>query len=261
MPIDCTTIPQELMESELFGYEKGAFTNATERKIGLIEMANGGTVFLDEIGDLEFALEKKLLRFLQEKDIQRVGGKERIKIDTRILSATNRDIEQEVENGSFRADLYYRLNVISIRLPPLREREDDIALIASHYLHYFCKKNKKELRGFDDNVLALFKKYDWPGNVRELENCIERAVILSTLNTVNIECLPRKLKLLDNGEEHGLFDNLNLPEIERKIILKALNETAWNQSKAAIVLGISRKQLRTKMKNMGLLQQYAEGKE
>ena len=252
IPIDCTTIPAELMESELFGYEKGAFTNATESKIGLIEMAQGGTLFLDEIGDLDYALEKKLLRFLQEKDILRVGGKKRIKVDVRIVSATNRDIEEEVDKGQFRADLYYRLNVITIRIPPLRDRQQDIPLIADHYLQHFCKKNKKEIRGFDEKVMQILINYDWPGNVRELENVIERAVILCPLDTINVECLPRKLKLIDDGPV-AEGDELNLPEMEKRIILKALDRTSWNQSKAAGILGISRKQLRTKMKNHGLL--------
>jgi len=253
IPIDCTTIPSELMESELFGHEKGAFTNANDRKIGLIEMAQGGTVFLDEIGDLEFALEKKLLRFLQEKDILRVGGKQRIPVDVRVLSATNLDIEKEVENGRFRADLYYRLNVISIRLPPLRERKEDIPLIADHYLRLFCKKNAKEIRSLDEEVQHALQAYDWPGNVRELENVMERAVILCPLDIINIECLPRKLR--ENNENRGNdFIDFNLPAMEKNIILRALDKCSWNQSQAAVILGISRKQLRTKMKNHGLLQ-------
>ncbi len=253
IPIDCTTIPSELMESELFGYEKGAFTNANERKIGLVEMAAQGTVFLDEIGDLELNLEKKLLRFLQEKDILRVGGKERIKIDVRVLSATNVDIEEEVEKGNFRADLYYRLNVISIRIPPLRDRKEDISLIANYYLKHFCQKNNKEIRALNPEVLSLLEDYEWPGNVRELENVIERAVILCPLDHINIECLPRRLQQA-GSEESQICSELNLPDMEKRIILRALDKTSWNQSQAANILGISRKQLRTKMKNHGLLE-------
>ena len=252
IPIDCTTIPSELMESELFGYEKGAFTGADERKIGLIEMAEGGTVFFDEIGDLDYALQKKLLRFLQEKEIRRLGSKEKIIVDVRVLSATNRQIEEEVKKGNFRSDLYYRLNVITIHIPPLRERKDDILLIAKHYLNNFCKKNKKEVCGFDTDVLYAFAGYDWPGNVRELENLIERALILCPYDMINLECMPRKLRTLMEGE-HNSIDNLNLPEMERQIILKALDKTCWNQSQASVLLGISRKQLRTKMKNLGLM--------
>ncbi len=252
IPIDCTTIPSELMESELFGYEKGAFTGAAERKVGLIEMAQGGTVFLDEIGDLDYVLEKKLLRFLQEKEIHRLGGTSRVKVDVRVLSATNRDIEKEVERGEFRADLYYRLNVIAIHMPPLRERKEDIPLIAAHYLDTFRRKNRKEIRGFSREVLDILMCYDWPGNVRELENVIERAVILCPYDEINAECLPAKLRDPAVGEGCGC-DELNLPEMERRIIRKALDKTAWNQSQAARLLGISRKQLRTKMKNHGLL--------
>lgn len=252
IPIDCTTIPSELMESELFGYERGAFTGAMDRKIGLIEMAQGGTLFLDEIGDLELALEKKLLRFLQEREIRRVGGKNKIQVDVRVLSATNRDIEKEVEQGEFRTDLFYRLNVITIRIPPLRNRKDDIPLLARHYLEYFNKKNKKNIREFDRTVLEIMKNYDWPGNVRELENIVERAVILCSYDSINVECLPCKLQVIED-EVCEEYNELNLPEMEKRIIKKALDYTSWNQSKAAVLLGISRKQLRTKMKNTGLM--------
>ena len=252
IPIDCTTIPPELMESELFGYEKGAFTCANERKLGLIEMAQGGTTFFDEIGDLDFALQKKLLRFLQEKEIRRISGKEKINVDVRVLSATNRDIEASLENDEFRSDLFYRLNVISIRIPPLRERMDDIPLLANHYLKHFRGKNKKDIREIDNDVLSALQSYDWPGNVRELENVMERAVILCQFDTINIECLPRKMKEFA-GEESPEIKELNLPEIEKRTIIKALDKSSWNQSKAALMLGISRKQLRTKMKNLELL--------
>ncbi len=252
IPIDCTTIPSELMESELFGYERGAFTGAMDRKIGLIEMAQGGTLFLDEIGDLELALEKKLLRFLQEREIRRVGGKNKIQVDVRVLSATNRDIEKEVEQGGFRTDLFYRLNVITIRIPPLKKRKEDIPILAKHYLEYFNKKNKKNIRGFDGVVLKIMMNYDWPGNVRELENIVERAVILCSYDTINVECLPCKLQIIED-EMCEEYNELNLPEMEKRIIKKALDRTSWNQSKAAVLLGISRKQLRTKMKNTGLM--------
>lgn len=250
--IDCTTIPAELIESELFGYERGAFTGATDRKIGLIEMAQGGTIFFDEIGDLDYALEKKLLRFLQEKEILRVGGKNRIKLDVRVLSATNRDLEADVEAKKFRADLYYRLNVITINMPPLYKRIDDIPLLATHYLHHFCKKNRQDIEGFDQDVMDVLVDYDWPGNVRELENIIERAVILCPYQTINIECLPGKLNILSKDDCDRIHE-LNLPKMEEMIIRKALDKTSWNQTKASEILGISRKQLRTKMKNLGLL--------
>ncbi|MCL7487215.1 MAG: sigma-54 dependent transcriptional regulator [Desulfobulbaceae bacterium] len=252
IPIDCTTIPSELMESELFGHERGAFTGALDRKIGLIEMAQGGTLFFDEVGDIDYALEKKLLRFLQEREIRRVGGKNKIQVNVRVLSATNRDLEADVEKGEFRSDLYYRLNVITIRIPPLRERTEDIPLLAKHYLDHFNAKNKKDIRGFEPEVLKVIKSYDWPGNVRELENVLERAVILCNYDSINMECLPCKLKIFgeDECDQPGEF---NLPETEKRIITKALDATAWNQSRAAVLLGISRKQLRTKMKNLDLM--------
>lgn len=253
MPIDCTTIPSELMESELFGYEKGAFSGAADRKIGMVEMAQGGTLFFDEIGDLDYALEKKLLRFLQEKEIQRVGGKNKIKVDARIISATNRNVEKDIECGDFRADLYYRLNVITIRIPPLMERGEDIPLLVDYYLKHFCEKNHKEVCSIEKDVWDILLAYDWPGNVRELENVIERAVILCPYESINIECLPDKLQQFDDIDCLGR-NALNLPEMERRIIRKALDRLSWNQSKAADLLGISRKQLRTKMKNMGILE-------
>ncbi len=251
IPIDCTTIPIELMESELFGYEKGAFTCAYKDKIGLIEMAKGGTVFFDEIGDLDYPLQKKLLRFLQEKEFQRLGGEKKIKADVRVLTATNRNIEELVGKGDFRKDLYYRLNVISINMPSLKERKDDIPLLAHHFLEEISLKNKKEILGFEENVLDVLMEHEWPGNVRELANIIERAVILCPYDRINLECLPRNI-ITREDEEYINADNLNLPEIEKKIIVKALEKTSWNQSKAAVLLGISRKQLMTKMKNLGL---------
>jgi two-component system response regulator HydG/two-component system response regulator AtoC len=251
IPIDCTTIPAELMESELFGYEKGAFTCAYNDKIGLIEMAKGGTIFFDEIGDLDYALQKKLLRFLQEKEFHRLGSKKTIVTDVRVLTATNMNLDEAVEKGEFRADLYYRLNVISIHMPSLNQRKEDIPLLASHFLEEISRKNKKDIRGFEQNVMDILLNYDWPGNVRELENLIERAVILCTYDQINVESLPQKLRLVQH-EESLSGDSLNLLDIEKKVILRALEKTSWNQSQAAILLGISRKQLRTKMKNLAL---------
>ena len=250
--IDCATIPREIMESELFGHEKGAFTGAHEKKIGLLEHANNGTVFLDEIGELDMNLQKKLLRFLQEREIMRVGGIARIKLNIRIVAATNKDLEQEVLAKNFREDLYYRLNVVTIKMPPLRERSDDIPLLATYFLDKLNQVEGKMIKGFEDTVLDAFLSYHWPGNVRELQNIVERAYILCPNITISPKYLPAKIQPL-TGKGPEAFDEMNLVETEKRLIIKALNNTAWNQSKAAEVLGISRKQLRTKMKNLGLL--------
>lgn len=252
--IDCTTIPKDLLESELFGYDKGAFTCAYEDKIGLIEMADGGTVFFDEIGDLEFSLQKKLLRFIQEKEFSRVGANKKVKVDVRIIAATNRDLEESVKRGDFRADLFYRLNVISIYIPPLRERKEDIPILASHFLDLYKKKVGKDIRGIDPEVMKIIIDYEWPGNVRELENVIERAVILCNYDYITRENIPQKLLSLTDNSLSGLGGDieLNLFEIEKKVILSALSRSSWNQSMASRLLGISRKQLRTKMKNLDI---------
>ncbi len=250
--IDCAAIPSEIMESELFGHEKGSFTGAHEKKIGLLEHANRGTVFLDEIGELDPNLQKKLLRFLQEREILRVGGINRIKLDVRIIAATNKDLEEEVKNTRFREDLFYRLNVVNIRIPPLRERKDDVPLLANHFLDRLNQVEGKLIQGFDDEVMDAFLQYDWPGNVRELENVVERAYVLCPNVTINTKYLHSKLSDLILGKTEE-FDELNLLETEKQLIIKALNKTSWNQSKAAEILGISRKQLRTKMQKHKLL--------
>ncbi len=250
--IDCTSIPADIMESELFGHEKGAFTGAHERKIGLLEHANRGSVFFDEIGDLDIGLQKKLLRFLQEREIRRLGGKERISLDVRIISATNRDLEQEVKAKQFREDLYYRLNVVTLQIPPLRERKDDIPLLAQYFVEKLNRIEGKNIKGFEDNVLEAFAMYHWPGNVRELENTVERAYVLCPNVNINMKYLPPGLLALVESDRVE-SDTLNLLETEARLITKALNESGWNQSKAAEVLGITRKQLRTKMKNHNLL--------
>ncbi len=250
--IDCAAIPPEIMESELFGHEKGSFTGAHERKTGLLENANGGTVFLDEIGELDLNLQKKLLRFLQEREILRVGGVERIKLNVRVVAATNKDLEREVQEKKFRQDLFYRLNVVTIKMPPLRERTDDIPLLAHHFLEKINRIEGKLIRGFEESVMDVFLKYGWPGNVRELENVIERAYVLCPTITITLKYLPGKLLSLAR-EEREPFDEMNLMETEKRLVVKALNATSWNQSRAADMLGISRKQLRTKMKNLSLL--------
>ncbi|MCS7215362.1 MAG: sigma-54 dependent transcriptional regulator [Thermodesulfovibrio sp.] len=252
--VDCTTIPENLLESELFGHEKGAFTGATDRKIGLIEIANEGTVFLDEIGELPMFLQKKLLRFLQEKEIQRIGSTHRIKVDVRVISATNRNLEKAIQEGLFREDLYWRLNVVRINLPPLRERKEDIPLLVNYFLNKFSKENNKPVPHIEPEVMEILINNDWPGNIRELANVIERAVILSPSGVISIKYLPKRIQE-KTGTIEKKENTLNLIEVEKSLILKALSSTGWNQTKAAEILGISRKQLRTKMKNYGLLPQ------
>jgi len=249
--IDCAAIPSEIMESELFGHEKGAFTGAHEKKVGLLELAQSGTVFLDEIGELEINLQKKLLRFLQEREILRVGGSSRIGLNVRVIAATNKNLEEEVKGKKFREDLFYRLNVVAVKIPPLRERKDDIPLIVNYFLERLNKIEGKLITGFEDNVIDAFLNYDWPGNVRELENIVERAYVLCPNVTISIQYLPAKLSdLISKNNEP--FDQMNLLETEKRLIVKALTQTQWNQSKASLILGISRKQLMTKMKNLGI---------
>lgn len=252
IPIDCAALPEELLESELFGHEKGAFTGAYEQKIGQIELANGGTVFLDEIGELSLNIQKKFLRFLQEREILRVGGKNRIRVDVRIIAATNRDLESEVKKGTFREDLFYRLNVVTMHIPPLRERKEDIPILAVHFLNKFNIANNKAIAALDTDVLRAFMEYDWPGNVRELQNVIERAVVLCPSDIITMKYLPRSIREI-HTEDIASLQEFNLMATERKLLLNALEKTSWNQTKAAEVLGISRKQLRTKMKHHGLL--------
>jgi len=250
--VDCTTIPENLLESELFGHEKGAFTGAVERKVGLFEIANEGTVFLDEIGELPMSLQKKLLRFLQEREIQRIGSNARIKVDVRVISATNRDLEKLVNEGIFREDLYWRLNVVRINLPPLRERKEDIPLLVNHFLNKYAKENNKQIPQLEPEVMDALINYEWSGNVRELANVIERAIVLSPSGIISMKHLPRRI-IEKTGWKLYKESSLNLLEVEKSLILKALNSTGWNQTKAAQILGISRKQLRTKMKHHGLL--------
>lgn len=252
VPIDCAALPEELLESELFGHEKGSFTGAYEQKTGQIELANAGTVFLDEIGELSLNIQKKFLRFLQEREILRVGGKHRIKVDVRIIAATNRDLESDIKKGAFREDLFYRLNVVTIHIPPLRERKEDMPLLAGHFLNKFNKANNRAISSLDSEVIRTFMEYDWPGNVRELENVIERAVVLCPGDTITMQYLPRTIREMQINDVLAA-DGLSLMDTERKLILGALEKTSWNQTKSAEILGISRKQLRTKMKHHGLL--------
>lgn len=252
IPIDCASLPGEILESELFGHERGAFTGAYDRKIGQVELAQGGTVFLDEVGELSLSIQKKFLRFLQEREILRVGGNRRIKVDVRIIAATNQDLDEEIRRGNFREDLFFRINVVTVSIPPLRERKDDVPLLANSFLGKYGEANSKVVSSLDREVIEAFMEYDWPGNVRELENVIERAVVLCQGDTITLRHLPRSLREIQLSDSCAGGD-LNLVETEKRLLMKSLEKTSWNQTKAAEVLGISRKQLRTKMKHHGLL--------
>lgn len=252
VPIDCTSLTEQLLESELFGHEKGSFTGAFERKVGQIEHADGGTVFLDEAGEMPLAIQKKFLRFLQEREFLRVGGTAHIKVDVRILAATNRDLEEDVRKGVFREDLFFRLNVVRITVPPLRDRREDIPLLAMHFLKKYAAANNKQMLSFDSDAMDALQAFHWPGNVRELENVVERAVVLCPAATISSAYFPRSLRQ-QPAVCNPSTDGLNLLETERQLLLRALEKTGWNQTKAADVLGISRKQMRTKMKHHGFL--------
>jgi len=258
MNITCTALAESLLESELFGHEKGAFTDAKTQKKGLLELADGGTVFLDEVGDMPPALQAKLLRFLEEKTFRRVGGVHDIEVDVRIIAASNRDIEQAVRDGKFREDLFYRLNIIPIELPPLRERGDDIELLAKHFTASFAREFRKEIHGLTDAAVEKLKSYSWPGNVRELRNAVERAVLLSKSTTLDEEdfVLGRGL---DEGPSLGIRDlrlppnGVDLQEVEEQLVRQALKRANNNQSQAARLLHLSRDQLRYRMEKFGLL--------
>ncbi|WP_028950275.1 sigma-54-dependent transcriptional regulator [Sulfurihydrogenibium subterraneum] len=253
VPINCSAIPSELFENELFGHEKGAYTGAGNREIGKIELAGEGTLFLDEIGEMPLFMQAKLLRVLQEREFYRVGGTSLIKMRCRVISATNRNLEQMIENKEFREDLFYRINVIHLKIPPLRERKEDIPLLVKRFIEKFSKINNKNIYDIDEEALEILMEYDWPGNVRQLENIIERAVVLCQGEIITSQHLPQRIKEKPLVSEINLEKSLNLYEIEKNIILKVLQEENFNQTKAAQRLGISRKQLRTKMKNFGLL--------
>jgi two-component system NtrC family response regulator len=244
--VNCAAIPETLLESELFGYEKGAFTGAYQRKIGKFEMANKGTIFLDEIGDIPLVLQSKLLRVLQEREIERLGGVHTVKVDVRIITATNKNLDEEVKKGAFREDLYYRLNVVNIRVPPLRERKEDILLLIDFFLKKYNARHKKNVKGLTREVRDMLMKYDYPGNVRELENITERAVVLTRGDYISKEDLPAF-----SGETKDLLEK-NMKEtvetIERNMILDALISAEWVQTKAASILGLSERMLRYKIK-------------
>lgn len=249
IPINCSAIPENLIESELFGHEKGTFTGALTQRKGRFEMAEGGTLFLDEVGDLPLTLQVKLLRFLQEKTIERVGGREQIEIDARVLAATNRDLGEAMKNSTFRDDLYYRLKVVEIALPPLRERNGDVIVLAKAFLDRYGSENRKKVKGFSSQAIEAIEHYSWPGNVRELENRIKRAVIMAEGKIITREDLELG-EAADRKECMPLKDAREM--LEKELILKAIMRNENNLTKAASDLGVSRPTLYDLMDKLGI---------
>lgn len=255
--INCAAITETLLESELFGHEKGAFTGAHRQKEGRFRQAHGGTLFLDEISEMSLAMQVKLLRVLQEREITRVGGEEVIKVNVRIIAATNKDLAREIEEGRFREDLYYRLNVVALEMPPLRERREDIPLLAQHFLEALLRDNRKNIKGFTPQAMDRLMKYDWPGNVRELMNAVERGVVLSRSEYLDEEVF----SLISSGESSsreisssdGANANMPLDEVEKTTILKTLESAGGNKSEAARRLGITRRTLHKRLKLYGVM--------
>lgn len=248
--INCAAIPESLMESELFGHEKGSFTSAISRRIGKFELANGGTLLLDEISELAKPFQAKLLRAIQEKAIVRVGGNNEIKVDVRIIATTNKDLAEEVDSGRFREDLFYRLCVIPLYLPPLRERKDDIPILAQYFAEKFCIKTGRKRINIADDVLEVLKNYSWPGNIRELENTIERAVALSVDGTIRLDNIFWN-KRKNSSRYISLEVGTPLDKVEKEVILRTLEEVGNNKQKAAEILGITSKTIRSKLRQYG----------
>ncbi len=266
IPVNCAAIPEELLESELFGHEKGAFTHAIKTRIGRFELANKGTIFLDEIGEMSPSLQVKLLRVLQERKFERVGGVKTISVDIRVVAATNKDLEAAVREGKFREDLFYRLNVIPIHIPPLRERQSDIPLLVEYFLKRYSREKGRGVEGISEDAMKILMRYEWPGNVRELENIIERLVILSSGRIIKKEDLPVQIvekagvqppTALPSGEieipEEGLSLSEAVSNLEKTLILKALERTGGIKNRAAKLLRMNRTTLIEKMKKLGLM--------
>jgi two-component system, NtrC family, response regulator HydG len=238
--VNCAALPETLLESELFGYEKGAFTGAVGRKEGRFELAGGGTLFLDEVGDLSLVTQPKILRVLQEGEFERLGGTRTIQVDVRIVAATNQDLAEMVKDKRFREDLYYRLNVITVRVPPLRERHEDVRLLAQHYLRVYAAKNGRKLEGFSNEALERLESYKWPGNVRELENLIERTVLLARKDRIDAEDLPEEVAGVKRPPRDAILELIGTPlaEIEQRLLDETLRITGGNKTQAAKLLGI-----------------------
>jgi DNA-binding NtrC family response regulator len=249
--ITCSALPEQLLESELFGHERGAFTDARQQKRGLLETADGGTVFLDEIGEMTPGLQSKLLRFLEEKTFKRVGGLPDVRVDVRVVAATNRDLEKDVKTGKFREDLFYRLQVMPIDLPPLRERRGDVTLLANFYIDQFNREFRKKIRGLTPAAVSLLEQYRWPGNVRELRNAIERAILL--VDRSYLEPQDFTLTRTVSPVEFTLpAEGVKLEDVERQLLTQALERAGGNQTQAAQLLGINRDQVRYRIEKFGL---------
>jgi len=251
--VSCASLPETLLESALFGHEKGAYTGADSRQIGMFEKADKGTIFLDEIGEINQNVQVKLLRFLQEKEFERVGGTQTIKVDARVIAATNTDLDKAVQELRIRKDLYYRLNVVQICMPPLRERREDILLLTEHFLEKHKDKGNGKIKSISPEVLSIFEQQDWPGNVREIENCIERAIVMGKGDVIQPSDLPAyMLSVCSPISSLSASDANSLEEVEKDLIIKALKKTGGNQVKAARSLGISRRTLQYRMGKYGI---------
>lgn len=269
MEINCTALPDTLIESELFGYEKGAFTDAKAAKKGLFELADGGSIFLDEIGDMQLTTQAKLLKVIESKTFKRVGGSKDITVNVRVITATNKNLDEEVEKGTFREDLYYRLKIIPITLPALRKRGKDVIVLANHFINEFNTEFRKNTRGLSPEAEGLFMEYRWPGNVRELKNVIERSMILENVEYIDVEHLPTELKGRSGGRQAESRDTQEVPvdytvrippdgldieEVEKELIRQAMEMTDGNQTRAARLLALSRDAFRYRMQKFGFLQ-------
>lgn len=252
--VNCGVLHENLLESELFGHEKGAFTGASSRRIGRFEEADGGTLFLDEIGELSPTIQVKLLRFLQEREFQRLGSNVNLQVDVRIISATNRDLEKQVKEGTFREDLFYRLKVVTMSLPPLRERKEDLSLLIDHFIDKFAVENGKNIQGITAQARDVLLKYDYPGNIRELVNIIERAVVIARNQYITTDDLPFKSVLPTDDSDKKVSGALreSVDDLEKRLIIEAMEQTQDNQTKAADILGISERMLRYKLKKYAL---------
>jgi two-component system nitrogen regulation response regulator NtrX len=258
--VNCAAIPEELIESELFGHEKGAFTGATTARKGKFDQANGGTLFLDEIGDMSLKTQAKILRILQEHKFERVGGNRTIEVDVRVIAATNKDLGEEIKNGNFREDLYFRLNVLPFTVPPLRDRKEDIARLTKHFLKYFCGKESREIKAVSESALKALTSYNWPGNVRELKNLIERLVIMTPGLVVELSDLPHAITKGASSTQAEVGGITEMPDsyrdakelFEKQFLLEKLQKNSWNISRTAEEIGLERSNLHRKIKAYGI---------